>query len=88
LPVPVALAYCTDMPVSDTAVVPRLNSSMKSFWYGAPVFPPPPKTWLITTSAEGIACACCCETSATTGVRTTADTTHARTFLLMDDRLP
>ena len=25
----------------------RLNSSTKSFWYWAPLFPPPPYTWLI-----------------------------------------
>src|SRR5712691_6981475 len=32
-----------------TAFVPRLNSSMKSFLNVAPVLPPPPYTWLITT---------------------------------------
>ncbi len=31
LPVPVALVYWTDQPVSDTELLPRLNSSMKSF---------------------------------------------------------
>jgi len=31
------------------AVVPALKSSMKSLRKGAPEFPPPPKTWLITT---------------------------------------
>jgi hypothetical protein len=30
LPVPVALAYCNDVPVSATGVLPRLNSSTKS----------------------------------------------------------
>ena len=30
LPVPVALAYCTDHPASETEAVPRLNSSTKS----------------------------------------------------------
>ena len=25
-----------------TVAVPRLKSSTKSFWYGAPLFPPPP----------------------------------------------
>src|ERR1044072_6544257 len=42
LPVPVALAYWTDQPVIEIGDVLRLNSSMKSFWYGAPVLPPPP----------------------------------------------
>ncbi len=31
LPVPVALVYWTDHPASDTELLPRLNSSMKSF---------------------------------------------------------
>lgn len=42
--VPVAEAVCTDQPVMSAVVVPRLNSSMKSFLYGAPEFPPPPNT--------------------------------------------
>jgi len=42
LPVPVADVYWTDQPASERGAVPRLNSSMKSFWYGAPVLPPPP----------------------------------------------
>ena len=42
LPVPLALAYCTDQPLSETVLAPRLNSSMKSFWYVAPALPPPP----------------------------------------------
>jgi hypothetical protein len=41
-PVPVAELYWTDQPVTSTAVPPRLNTSMKSFCSGAPVFPPPP----------------------------------------------
>src|SRR5260370_40292024 len=44
-----AEAYCTDQPVMSVVVVPRLNSSMKSFLYGAPEVPPPPKILLITT---------------------------------------
>ena len=31
LPVPVALAYCSERPASDTGVPPRLNSSTKSW---------------------------------------------------------
>jgi hypothetical protein len=42
LPVPVALAYCTDRPLNETGAFPRLKSSTKSCVYGAPVFPPPP----------------------------------------------
>jgi hypothetical protein len=42
LPVPVAEAYCTDLPVRGTATVPRLKISTKSFVYTAPVLPPPP----------------------------------------------
>ena len=55
LPVPVALAYCTDQPFSDTGVVPRLNSSTKSCVNVAPVLPPPPYTWLITTPFDSAA---------------------------------
>ena len=40
--VPVDEAYCTDQPATLCALVPWLYSSMKSFWYGAPVLPPPP----------------------------------------------
>ena len=50
--VPVAGEYCTDQPVTFTAVAPRLNSSMKSFLRVAPLFPPPPYTWLITMPVE------------------------------------
>ncbi|HEX9296339.1 MAG TPA: hypothetical protein VF881_10900 [Polyangiaceae bacterium] len=42
VPVPVALAYCTDQPLSEKAVELRLKSSTKSFLWGAAVFPPPP----------------------------------------------
>ncbi len=41
-PVPVALAYWTDMPASEIAAEDGLKSSTKSFAYGAPLFPPPP----------------------------------------------
>jgi hypothetical protein len=41
-PVPVALAYCSDLPPSSTPAVPRLKISMKSCVYGAPELPPPP----------------------------------------------
>ncbi|HEY3262243.1 MAG TPA: hypothetical protein VGJ95_18590 [Pseudonocardiaceae bacterium] len=56
LPVPVALAYCTDQPATDAGLAPRLYNSTKSLVYGAPVLPPPPYTWLITMSGE-TACA-------------------------------
>jgi len=49
-PVVVAPLYCTDQFVRFTTLVPRLKSSMKSFRSGASAFPPPPYTWLITTS--------------------------------------
>jgi hypothetical protein len=39
---PLLAMYCTDHPVMSTLALPRLNSSMKSFLYAAPVFPPPP----------------------------------------------
>jgi hypothetical protein len=41
-PVPVALAYCSDQPASDTGTSPLLNSSMKSCVNVAFAFPPPP----------------------------------------------
>jgi hypothetical protein len=50
--VPTTDAYCTDQPVRSTFVDPRLYSSMKSFVYVAPLFPPPPYTWLRTTFVE------------------------------------
>jgi hypothetical protein len=40
--VPAALAYWTDQPSTDTVVVPRLYSSMKSCLSVAPLLPPPP----------------------------------------------
>src|SRR5215470_10379378 len=49
---PVDDAYCTDQPVMVTVEAPRLNNSMKSFVYCAPVLPPPPYTWLTTMSGE------------------------------------
>ena len=42
LPRPVALAYWTDHVLRSTGALPRLKSSTKSFWYCAPVLPPPP----------------------------------------------
>src|SRR5215216_1258763 len=48
----VALAYCTDQPLKLTLVLPRLKISMKSFRKGAPEFPPPPNTWLMTMLGE------------------------------------
>ena len=33
-------------------MVPRLKISMKSCVYVAPLFPPPPYTWLMTRSGE------------------------------------
>ena len=50
VPVPVAEAYCTDQPARLTLDVPRLKSSMKSCVNVAPALPPPPYTWLMTTS--------------------------------------
>jgi hypothetical protein len=41
-PVPVALAYCSESPASDSGALLRLNSSMKSWLSGAPAFEPPP----------------------------------------------
>ena len=40
--VPAVAAYWTLHVDTSTALVPRLNSSMKSLWYVAPAFPPPP----------------------------------------------
>src|SRR3954468_12661843 len=51
---PVALPYCTDQPSSDTGLLVVLNNSMKSFFSGAPLLPPPPYTWLMTTAASGM----------------------------------
>ena len=48
----VALAYCTDQPLRLTGVSLALKISMKSFRKGAPEFPPPPKTWLITMCGD------------------------------------
>ena len=48
----VALAYCTDQPLRLTGVPPALKISMKSLRNGAPEFPPPPKTWLITMCGD------------------------------------
>jgi len=50
----VALAYCTDHPLRLTDVLPALKISMKSLRNGAPEFPPPPKTWLITTCGDAL----------------------------------
>ena len=52
LPVPVALVYCSESPFKEIAVVPRLKISMKSLENGAPLLPPPPYTWLITSPEE------------------------------------
>lgn len=54
VPVLVAAAYCTDQPVAKTVVLPRLNNSMKSFLNVAPLFPPPPYTWLMMMLDEGV----------------------------------
>ena len=48
----VALAYCTDQPLRLTGEWPALKISMKSLRNGAPEFPPPPKTWLITMCGD------------------------------------
>src|SRR5262245_16394272 len=52
-PTPVAVLICTLHPLIFTELVPRLCNSMKSC---VNVVPPPPYTWLMTTS-EGTACA-------------------------------
>ena len=52
LPVPLALVYWTDQPFTEAVVVPRLNSSTKSWVWVAPLLPPPPYTWLMTTLVE------------------------------------
>ena len=49
---PVDDAYCSDQPAKLTALVPVLRSSTKSALNGAPLLPPPPYTWLMTTAAE------------------------------------
>jgi hypothetical protein len=48
----VALAYCTDQPLKLIVELPELKISIKSFRKGAPEFPPPPKTWLITICGD------------------------------------
>ncbi len=53
--VPAEEAYCTLQPSRLTAVAPLLRSSMKSFFSVAPLLPPPPYTWLITTCACAVA---------------------------------
>src|SRR4051812_4563892 len=50
--VPVLDAYCTDHPARLTGALPRLYNSMKSFFSVAPELPPPPYTWLMTTSVD------------------------------------
>lgn len=45
--VPVLDAYCTEYPLRSTVVDPALNNSIKSCVYVAPLFPPPPYTWLM-----------------------------------------
>src|SRR5262245_32282037 len=52
--VPVADAYWIDQAPTSIAAVPRLKSSTKSFAYVAPLFPPPPYTWLTTMSVDAL----------------------------------
>src|SRR6478735_2041897 len=47
--VPAAERYCTLRPVTGIAAAVVFWSSMKSLVYGAPVFPPPPYTSLMTS---------------------------------------
>nr|WP_240040661.1 hypothetical protein [Pseudocnuella soli] len=42
-------AYCNDQPARLTLLAVGLYNSTKSLLKGAPVFPPPPYTWLMTT---------------------------------------
>src|SRR5689334_2831659 len=59
LELPVPDRYCTDIPVTDIALLVGLYSSTKSWLYGAPTLPPPPNTSLITRAVPaGLACAC------------------------------
>src|SRR5699024_3817418 len=55
---PEAEKYSTFQPARSMASSVGLNSSIKSLTNGAPEFPPPPKTSLMTTlSPSGVACA-------------------------------
>ncbi len=75
--VPVADAYWTLQPDRSTAALPSLASSMKSLVNVAPELPPPPYTWLITTSGDA-ALADAAGNSAATVAATTIVTDRVR----------
>jgi len=62
---PVAEAYCTDQPLTETGAEVGLYSSMKSLRNVAPALPPPPYTWLITRLVDTV----CGATSVAAGPR-------------------
>src|SRR6266480_3112339 len=74
---PAADAYCTLQPVRSMAAAPLLASSMKSLVRVAPEFPPPPYTWLMTTSGDA-ALAAALGNSAATVAATTIVTDRVR----------
>src|SRR4051794_36787958 len=75
--VPADAAYWTLQPDRSTAAPPRLESSMKSLVNVAPALPPPPYTWLITTSGDA-ALADAAGNSAATVAATTIVTDRVR----------
>src|SRR5918997_7038932 len=75
--VPAAEAYWTDQPVTSTAAAEVFRSSMKSLVRVAPELPPPPYTWLMTTSGDTAVAGAA--VSATAPPRTRTDTASAAT---------
>ena len=95
---PVDEAYWTLHPATLTGCAVRLNSSMKSFLIGAPLLPPPPYTWLMTTVGPTIAGATSAEMVGEAGVSgetirpasqaTSANATAAmRSVRIVDERI-
>src|SRR5215212_7569758 len=74
---PAADAYWTDQPVTSTAAAELFLSSTKSLVNVAPELPPPPYTWLTTTSGDTAAAGDA--VSATAPPATRADTASAAT---------
>src|SRR5690242_13367032 len=68
--VPAAEAYWTLQPLRSTSTVPLLASSMKSLVNVAPELPPPPYTWLITTSGDAAPAAVAGNSAATVAATT------------------